>query len=178
MKATAGDPPTDALRHAVGMSKAFTRESDDAPAEAMARPPSALPPGAPNYWTAAGARAALAEIARRRAADPEDPGAAALAAGLDGAVVVDPADQPRDDRVVFGAIVTILSDDGRERRVQIVGVNEVALPWDAADEVQLVSVSAPIARALLGARVGDDVVARTPRGDEEIEIVAVAFPEA
>ncbi|MCB9734036.1 MAG: GreA/GreB family elongation factor [Deltaproteobacteria bacterium] len=160
------------------MSKAFTKEDEGGAPEAPPRAPSPLPPGVPNYWTAAGARAAMAEIARLEAQAPADPTAQALALALDGAMIVDPAEQPRDGRVVLGAIVTIGDEDGRERRVQIVGVHEATLLRDAEAAMARVSVLSPLARALLGARVGDVVVARAPRGDEELEIIAIALPGA
>jgi transcription elongation factor GreB len=88
------------------------------------------------------------------------------------AEVVDPARQPRRDRVFFGATVTTarLSDDA-ERTVTIVGVDE------ADAERGLISWVAPVARALLGKGVGDVAKLRTPHGAEELEVVAIRYPE-
>ena len=77
--------------------------------------------------------------------------------------------EPRD-QVRFGAIVTV-DGEGGVRRYQIVGVDEA----DAA-RGKLAFVS-PLARALLGARVGDTARLRAPRGEEELEIVAVEYAE-
>ncbi|GFZ94425.1 GreA/GreB family elongation factor [Dyella caseinilytica] len=84
------------------------------------------------------------------------------------AMEVDLAKQPHD-RVAFGAIVTVDSEDG-ERRWQIVGEDE------ADAEHGLVSYVSPLAQALLGARVGDEVRWQRPAGDMTIEVVAIDYP--
>jgi transcription elongation factor GreB len=85
--------------------------------------------------------------------------------------VVDPAAQPRRDQVFFGARVTYAREDDSEVTVTIVGVDEAD---SAAGRISWV---APVARALLGKRVGDLVKLRTPRGVEEIEVVTIRYPE-
>ncbi|QAU23189.1 transcription elongation factor GreAB [Dyella sp. M7H15-1] len=85
------------------------------------------------------------------------------------AIEMDVAKQPRD-RVAFGAIVTVDSTEG-ERRWQIVGEDE------ADAEHGLVSYVSPLARALLGARVGDEVNWQRPVGDMTIEVVAIDYPD-
>src|SRR3712207_1000086 len=87
--------------------------------------------------------------------------------------VVDPAAQGKRDEVFFGATVTYarLSDD-QEVTITVVGVDEAN-----ADEGRI-SWVAPVARALLGARVGDTRKLRTPAGPEEVEVVAIAYPMA
>ncbi len=89
---------------------------------------------------------------------------------LEDAIVVDPARQAECGRVYFGASVGYVGEDGRERSVTILGADEADF---ARGEVSLLS---PIARALIGARVGDVVNLRTPRGVEEIEVVAIRYP--
>jgi transcription elongation factor GreB len=89
---------------------------------------------------------------------------------LDSARIVDPAAQKTRDQVFFGATVTYANDDGKERTVTIVGIDEADL---ARGEVSWVS---PIARALLKAREGDTVELRTPHGVETIEVVKIAYP--
>lgn len=91
---------------------------------------------------------------------------------LERAEVVDPAKQPRRDRVFFGATVTYarLSDD-EERTISIVGVDE------ADAERGRVSWVAPVARALLGKGVGDTARVRVPQGVEELEVVAIRYPD-
>ena len=89
---------------------------------------------------------------------------------LESARVVD--NSGRDtDRVFFGAAVRVASRArGRERRVIIVGADEVD---PARGRVSWIS---PIARALLKARAGDVVTLRSPAGVEELEIVDVSYP--
>jgi transcription elongation factor GreB len=90
---------------------------------------------------------------------------------LDRAQVVDPARPARRDRVFFGAIVAYAREDGAEASVTIVGLDEA----DAARG--RISYAAPVARALLGAGVGDLVRVRTPAGVEELEVLAIRYPE-
>lgn len=91
---------------------------------------------------------------------------------LDRADVVDPA-SPRDpeheDRIFFGATVTINGVASGERTVSIVGIDET----DAARGY--ISWISPLARALIKAREGDVVLLRTPGGVEEIEVVSVRY---
>lgn len=87
--------------------------------------------------------------------------------------VVDPAAQAKRDQVFFGATVTYArASDDAEVTVTIVGVDE------ADAEAGRISWVAPVARALLGAKLGDVRRLRTPAGAEEIEVVAIAYPEA
>ena len=87
------------------------------------------------------------------------------------AEVVDPAAQARRDRVFFGATVTYLTDRDQEVEVTIVGVDEASMAENK------ISIGSPVALALLGARPGDEVQVRTPRGPERIEVVGVRYPE-
>jgi transcription elongation factor GreB len=80
--------------------------------------------------------------------------------------VVDPAAQ-RSDRVRFGATVTVRQSPEGERRVRIVGVDE-AEPGSGA-----VSWISPIARALMGARVGDIVRCDLPAGPTRMKVLAI-----
>ena len=91
---------------------------------------------------------------------------------LEIAEVVDPAAQPNRAQVFFGARVTYVDSRDRERTVTIVGVDEARI------DLGEVSFTAPIARALMKAKVGDTVELRTPSGPEEIEVLAIAYPEA
>ena len=93
-----------------------------------------------------------------------------IARRLAHAEVVDPAAQLRRDVVFFGATVTYADAEDAERTVTIVGVDE-------ADMAQgKVSIASPIARALLKARVGDEVRVATPGGSSVIEVVAIRYP--
>jgi transcription elongation factor GreB len=93
-----------------------------------------------------------------------------LSKRLDSAVVVNNAGKAHD-RVYFGATVTVADASGTERTVSIVGVDELDL---ARGRVSWIS---PIATALLKASVGDAVTMRTPRGPEELEVLAIRYDE-
>lgn len=88
---------------------------------------------------------------------------------LGSAIEVDLLQQPRD-QVAFGATVTVDSSDG-EQRWQIVGEDE------ADAEHGRVSYLSPLARALLGTRIGDGVTWPRPAGDLPIEVVAIDYLE-
>ncbi|MBE1160500.1 GreA/GreB family elongation factor [Dyella acidiphila] len=90
-----------------------------------------------------------------------------LNARVAGAIETDPAKQPHD-RVAFGAIVTVESAEGAQRW-QIVGEDE------ADAEHGLVSYVSPLAQALLGARVGDEVRWARPAGDITIEVLRIDY---
>jgi transcription elongation factor GreB len=87
------------------------------------------------------------------------------------AEVVDPAQQTRRDVVFFGATVTYATEDDEERTVTIVGVDEADMTLGK------ISIGAPVALALLRARVGDAVAVRTPRGRESIEVTRITYPD-
>jgi len=91
---------------------------------------------------------------------------------VENAVVVDPAAQTQRDRVFFGATVTYLTEADERRTVTIVGADEAE---QARGEVSLLS---PVARALMRARVGDEVRLHTPAGEEMIEIAHIVYPPA
>jgi transcription elongation factor GreA len=77
----------------------------------------------------------------------------------------------KGDRVVFGATVTLSDGDGEEVRYRIVGELEADLKQGR------ISVTSPIARALIGKSEGDVVQVRSPGGQREYEINAVEFVE-
>ena len=93
-----------------------------------------------------------------------------LSKSLDKAVVVDNTGKTHG-RVFFGATVTFANEDGEEREVTIVGVDEL----DSGDA--RVSWRSPLARALLKAKVGDTVTLRAQKRDERLEIVAVRYDD-
>jgi len=162
------------------MSRAFVKESDEdsASGELPERP---LGTG-PNYVTARGLgalRARLKELRAERerleaAAEPMAKQRLAevkrdiryFNAQLDRATVVDMRGQPHD-QVHFGAHVTIRDEDGKDHAFHIVGDDEADV---AAGSI---SWASPLAKALLGARVGDTVKWRRPAGARRLEVVAI-----
>lgn len=87
---------------------------------------------------------------------------------LDIAEVVDPSMQ-KGNKVLFGATVTVLDEEENERVYKIVGIDET----DAkAGKVSWIS---PIGQALLQAKEGDAVTLKTPKGEEELEILSVRY---
>ena len=91
---------------------------------------------------------------------------------IERAQVVDPAAQTRRDQVFFGATVGLIDEADAARTVTIVGVDEAELSQGQ------VSLASPLARALLGRRVGDEVRMQTPRGTVLVEITAIRYPAA
>jgi transcription elongation factor GreA len=78
----------------------------------------------------------------------------------------------KGNRVVFGATVTLADgDSGDEVRYRIVGELEADLKQSR------ISVTSPIARALIGKAEGDVVRVRSPGGEREYEITLVEFIE-
>lgn len=93
-----------------------------------------------------------------------------IEAKLSNAQVIDVSAMPRDDRVIFGATVTLVNLDTEESRVyQIVGDDEADVKSGK------ISYQSPIARALIGKRAGDEVRVNTPSGEVDYEIEAVAY---
>nr|WP_166175280.1 transcription elongation factor GreB [Altererythrobacter segetis] len=95
-----------------------------------------------------------------------------LARRMKAAKVVDPAQQPDPARVWFGATVTIADEDDNHRTLTLVGDDE----QDAS--ANRIGWSAPIARALRGAAVGDVRTVRLPAGERVWEVLAIAYPAA
>ena len=185
------------------MNKAFTREPDaasDADADDQPALP-ALPQGTKNYLTPAGyarlreellklldkERPTIVEVVSWAAKNGDrsengdylygkkrlreiDRRIRFLTQRLDIAEVADPSVHHGSDQVFFGATVTYANQHGVERTITIKGIDE-------ADNLQgEVSWVAPIARALLKARVGDEVQLMTPGGLEQIEVIEVSYP--
>lgn len=84
--------------------------------------------------------------------------------------VVDPAAQEERGKVFFGATVELADEDDERLTLTVVGDDE----QDAARG--LIGWSAPIARALRGAGVGDLRTVRLPSGEKEWEIMAISYP--
>ena len=87
------------------------------------------------------------------------------------AKIVDPASQASRDQVRFGATVELADEDDNRRMLTIVGDDEA----DAS--AGRIGWSAPLARALVGAKVGDERLVRLPPGEKSYEILAIAYPD-
>lgn len=85
------------------------------------------------------------------------------------AKVVDPA-LNKMDKVVFGAIVTIIHSENEESStIQIVGEDE------AMTDNAKISYSSPLGKALIGKEEGDEVIVKAPKGDIEYQIESVQY---
>ena len=166
------------------MSRAFVKESDDdlSAGELPERPV----PVHVNYVTAKGleqlqTRVRELEDRHERVKREADEGSEArqklreidrdlryFRSQLERATLVDTANQPRD-QAHFGAIVKIEDEDGAEHEFSIVGDDEADV---AAGKI---SWASPLARAMIGARIGDTVVWRRPAGEAEVYIVDIRY---
>ena len=89
---------------------------------------------------------------------------------LSNAQIIDVTKLTQTGRVVFGTTVDLLSeDDGREVSYRIVGEDEADIATG------MISVTSPIARALIGKEEGDSVEVAAPSGPKAYEIVAVRY---
>ena len=84
------------------------------------------------------------------------------------AVVIDPSELS-GDKVVFGATVTLLDEDDKPVRYQIVGQME------ADAKKGRISYNSPLGRALIGRRLGDDVEVTVPSGDRYYAVNKIEF---
>lgn len=181
------------------MSKAFTKESDGDDDDDLALPP--LPAGGKNYITPQGYARLRAELLQLLDEDrPKVVEAVSWAAKngdrsengdyiygkkrlreidrrirfltkrLDIAEVTDPSVHHGSEQIFFGARVTYANQAGEERTITIKGIDESDT---AAGEVSWI---APVARALLKARVGDEVQLMTPSGLTTLEVIDVSYP--
>jgi transcription elongation factor GreB len=72
-------------------------------------------------------------------------------------------------KVFFGATVRYANDEGAEREISIVGIDEVDLNRNH------ISWASPLARALMKSAAGDDVVLQAPGGTEELSVLEVRY---
>jgi len=166
------------------MNKAFIKE-DESSEPALVPPRASLFSGTPNYVTARGLELLKDELSRLDdertkqglTTKPEERAIQlgrlaaqrnALEERIAAATLVNVAKQPRSE-VRFGASVDVRTAAGQLRTYRIVGVDE------AEPTAGLVAFVSPLARALLGRNVGEIVTVRTPRGEDELEIVRIAY---
>lgn len=93
-----------------------------------------------------------------------------LSRRMKAAKVINPAAQIDRGRVFFGATVTLIDDDDAERIVTLVGDDEA----DAG--AGKIGWSAPLARALRGAGIGDTRRVTLPAGTRDYEVLAISYP--
>lgn len=91
-----------------------------------------------------------------------------IAARLESALLVDPAQQPRGS-VLFGASVTVEDETGEQYVFRIVGEDEADI---AAGKVSYVS---PLAKALLGKKAGDNTLWHRPAGTLQLDILNIEY---
>ncbi len=87
------------------------------------------------------------------------------------AKVVNPATQEQRQTVRFGATVELADEQDERRIITLVGEDEA----DASSG--RISWAAPIARALVGAKVGDERLVRLPVGEKSYEIISIRYPD-
>ena len=88
---------------------------------------------------------------------------------LDGAVVVRASDVQQTDVVRFGALVTLVDEDGNEKRYRIVG------PDETDPTAGCISFQSPLGNSLMKRKVGDTVTVRRPAGEIEVEIRNIEY---
>ncbi|MEI6000524.1 transcription elongation factor GreB [Paraburkholderia bengalensis] len=183
------------------MNKAFVKESTDENDDDLDAAQPEMPAGAKNYITPAGYRRLRDELLHL--IDDERPEVVKLVSWaasngdrsengdyiygkrrlreidrrirfltkrIDLAEVVNSSRQENTDQVFFGATVEYATEDGETHTVKIVGIDEVNLDQGH------VSWISPIARALLKAKVGDQVTLHTPAGPQPIDVLDVSYP--
>lgn len=93
-----------------------------------------------------------------------------LEGALSNAQIIDPTTLDVDDRIVFGATVKLEDlESGDTVQYQIVGDLEADIKQN------LISISSPVARGLIGKSEGDVVLVRVPSGEREFEILEVSY---
>lgn len=93
-----------------------------------------------------------------------------LARTMKAAKVVDPAKQEDRGQIRFGATVELADEEDNRRTLTIVGDDEA----DASSGK--IGWSAPLARALIGAKVGDERIVRLPASEKSYEVMAIRYP--
>lgn len=84
------------------------------------------------------------------------------------AQIIDPATLS-GDKIIFGATVTLLDDDDKPVKYQIVG------PYEADAKVGRISYNSPLGRALIGRRVEDEIEVTVPAGDRSYLVQKIEF---
>jgi transcription elongation factor GreB len=80
----------------------------------------------------------------------------------------------QEGKIYFGAQVTIMDEDGREARYRIVGSDEIEATV-REDGSRTVSIDSPLARAMVGKTIDDEIAVRTPAGMRHYTVEAVRY---
>ena len=91
-----------------------------------------------------------------------------LSKRLEIAEVIDPA-QVKSNKIQFGATVTYQNEEGLKKTISIIGIDEIA-PSEGK-----ISWISPLAKVLLNQSAGDIVTFKSPRGEDELEILKVEY---
>lgn len=94
-----------------------------------------------------------------------------LARIMKNAKVVDPSKQQAREQVRFGATIEVVDENDNRRTLTIVGDDEA----DAS--AGRIGWSAPLSRALIGAKVGDERLVHLPSGEKSYEVMAIRYPD-
>jgi transcription elongation factor GreA len=73
------------------------------------------------------------------------------------------------DRIIFGATVSMLDDDDKPVKYQIVG------PYEADAKIGRISYASPLGKALIGRKVGEEVEVTVPSGDRSYQVEKIEF---
>ena len=92
-----------------------------------------------------------------------------LSKRIDSLTVVDPKTQAQTDKIFFGAWFTIEDEDGRQSTYRIVGPDEFDV------KKRQISIESPLAKALIGRGVDEEVVVNRPKGEVEVVILKVWY---
>lgn len=183
------------------MSKAFVKE-DSGDDEDEGNEPSSPVPGGKNYITPGGLKRLRDELNRlldeerpvvvrtvswaasngdrsengdyiygKRRLREIDKRVRFLSKRIDIAFPVDPTQQKGEKKVLFGATVKVAGEDGKKRKYSIVGIDET----DPANG--RISWISPLATALMRGAEGEVVTVKTPKGEEDLEILEVKYEE-
>lgn len=166
------------------MSRGFVKEDDLelAGTDLPERPISALP----NYVTPTGlkqlsdAENALLDERELLVTKKEDPTAVQkiamverdlryVQARLEQAILVATPNNASADMAVFGTTVVVEDDEGEQHHFQIVGEDEADIALNK------VSYASPLAKALIGHKVGENVIWKRPAGDLTLEIIDITY---
>jgi transcription elongation factor GreB len=87
---------------------------------------------------------------------------------MQSAEIIDPS-QMKSDKVLFGAKVTLENENGEEVVYQIVGEDEIDI------KLKRISWMSPLAKAILGKKIDDEVKVNKPSGNENMIIVDIRY---